>query len=105
MKQKPAPLIKTHRRTASGNMRTVTATGNPHGYVYPQIISNYVGFSFKGFFSRYALQGNPFDDVDVEDEGEDVLAQNGVCTKVTNFQQIIASLMRIIIGIEVNSFH
>ncbi|KXJ15287.1 syndetin isoform X2 [Exaiptasia diaphana] len=57
MKQKQTPLIKTHRRTASGNMHTVTGTG---------------------FFSRYATQGNPFDDVYIEDEGEDVMAQNGI---------------------------
>ena len=31
-----------------------------------------------GFFSRYSANGNPFDDVYVEDEVEDVLAENGV---------------------------
>ena len=31
-----------------------------------------------GFFSRYSTHGNPFDDVYVEDEVEDVLAENGV---------------------------
>lgn len=31
-----------------------------------------------GFFSRYSTHGNPFDDVYVEDEAEDVLAENGV---------------------------
>ena len=31
-----------------------------------------------GFFSRYSSHGNPFDDVYVEDEAEDVLAENGV---------------------------
>ncbi|XP_031566777.1 syndetin-like [Actinia tenebrosa] len=57
MKHQQIPLIKTHRRTASGNMNVTTETG---------------------FFSRYATQGNPFDDVYVEDEGEDVMAQNGL---------------------------
>ena len=32
----------------------------------------------SGFFSRYSTHGNPFDDVYVEDEAEDVLAENGV---------------------------
>ncbi|XP_015779252.1 PREDICTED: syndetin-like [Acropora digitifera] len=49
------PDVKTHRRTASGTVHT----------------------SDTGFFSRYSANGNPFDDVYVEDEVEDVLAENG----------------------------
>ncbi|KAJ7369799.1 hypothetical protein OS493_036442 [Desmophyllum pertusum] len=54
--QQQQPLIKTHKRTASGTVHVTTETG---------------------FFSRYSLHGNPFDDVYVEDEAEDVLAENG----------------------------
>ncbi|XP_058972812.1 syndetin [Pocillopora verrucosa] len=50
------PLVKTHKRTGSGTVQVTTDTG---------------------FFSRYSTHGNPFDDVYVEDEGEDVLAENG----------------------------
>ena len=35
-------------------------------------------FMWTGFFSRYSSHGNPFDYVYVEDEAEDVLAENGV---------------------------
>ena len=35
-----------------------------------------------GFFSRYSTHGNPFDDVYVEDEVEDVLAENGVSSAI-----------------------
>lgn len=36
------------------------------------------GYLLTGFFSRYSTHGNPFDYVYVEDEAEDVLAENGV---------------------------
>ena len=36
------------------------------------------GLLLTGFFSRYSTHGNPFDYVDVEDEAEDVLAENEV---------------------------
>ena len=42
-----------------------------------------VNLFFKtGFFSRYLTHGNPFDDVYVEDEVEDVLAENGVSSAI-----------------------
>ncbi|KAL9965975.1 hypothetical protein ACROYT_G023978 [Oculina patagonica] len=50
------PLNKTHKRTPSGTVHVTADTG---------------------FFSRYSTHGNPFDDVYVEDEAEDVLAENG----------------------------
>lgn len=50
------PHLKIHRRSASGTVHVTTDTG---------------------FFSRYSTHGNPFDDVYVEDEVEDVLAENG----------------------------
>ena len=39
-------------------------------------------FFKTGFFSRYSTHGNPFDDVYVEDEVEDVLAENGVSSAI-----------------------
>lgn len=56
MKHQQQPHVKYHKRTPSGTVHVTADTG---------------------FFSRYSTHGNPFDDVYVEDEVEDVLAENG----------------------------
>ncbi|XP_048579827.1 syndetin isoform X2 [Nematostella vectensis] len=57
LKNQLLPSSKTHKRTPSGTMQAPPDTA---------------------FFTRYATTGNPFDDVYVEDEGEDVMAHNGL---------------------------